>query len=113
MRQQWPNTDMGTGGGVLAIFMVRRTEEEDGSTVIPLDEMEKVHDEVLHPFLPAFDEGYLTDARGVRQPRDGGRPIYSPSGITGPSIFQSSKRRRRGAFRLGMFFAFSSPRFFG
>ena len=38
---------------------------KSGSVVL-LDEVEKAHPEVLDLFLPCFDEGYLTDARGVR-----------------------------------------------
>ena len=38
---------------------------QNGSVVL-LDEVEKAHPEVLDLFLPCFDEGYLTDARGQR-----------------------------------------------
>ena len=49
-------------GGTLTTFMAAH---KNGSVVL-LDEVEKAHPEVLDLFLPCFDEGYLTDARGVR-----------------------------------------------
>ena len=49
-------------GGTLTTFMAAH---KHGSVVL-LDEVEKAHPEVLDLFLPCFDEGYLTDARGVR-----------------------------------------------
>lgn len=38
--------------------------KEKPQTVILLDEMEKAHPQVQKVFLPIFDEGYLTDAKG-------------------------------------------------
>jgi hypothetical protein len=50
-------------GGMLTTFM--QAHQHTGSVVL-LDEVEKAHPEILDLFLPCFDEGYLTDGRGVR-----------------------------------------------
>lgn len=41
-------------------------EAHQKGAVVLLDEVEKAHAEVIDLFLPAFDEGYLTDGRGIR-----------------------------------------------
>ncbi len=48
-------------GGLLAKWM-----EHSPATVFLLDEVEKAHPDLWHTFLKAFDEGFVTDAKGIR-----------------------------------------------